>query len=151
DLAAGAYDDALLAAFGVSATELPRAMDGAALAGRLSVEGASLLGLEPGVPVAVGTGDDFSSTIGAGLVEPGRFINVLGTAEVTGALHVEAVIDPGRLVETHAFLGGQYFIENPGWLSGGALAWFRETFGLTDFEQLTRLAAGAPPGADGVT
>jgi xylulokinase len=150
-LAAGAYDDALLADFGVSALELPRAMDGAALAGQLSAEGASLLGLAPGVPVAVGTGDDFSSAIGAGLVEPGRFINVLGTAEVTGALHPEAVIDPGRLVETHAFLGGHYYIENPGWLSGGALAWFRDTFGLADFEQLTRLAANAPPGADGVT
>jgi xylulokinase len=146
-----AYDAALLAAFGVSAKELPQTMDGAALAGQLSGEGASLLGLRPGLPVAVGTGDDFSSAIGAGLVEPGRFINVLGTAEVTGALHPEAVIDPGRLVETHAFMGGHYYIENPGWLSGGALAWFRDTFGLADFEQLTKLAGDAPPGANGVT
>jgi xylulokinase len=150
-LSTGAYDEALLAAFGVSAEELPKAMDGAALAGRLSAEGASLLGLKAGLPVAVGTGDDFSSAIGAGLVTPGRFINVLGTAEVTGALHPDAVVDPGQLVETHAFMGGQYYIENPGWLSGGALAWFRDKFGLADFEQLTRLAGDAPPGADGVT
>jgi xylulokinase len=150
-LSTGAYDETLLAAFGVSAEELPRAMDGAALAGRLSVAGASLLGLKAGLPVAVGTGDDFSSAIGAGLVAPGRFINVLGTAEVTGALHPKPVIDPGRLVETHAFIDGQYYIENPGWLSGGALAWFRDTFSLADFEQLTKLAGDAPPGADGVT
>jgi len=145
------YDEALLAAFGISAEELPEAMDSAALAGRLSGEGAALTGLTPGIPVAVGTGDDFSSAIGAGLVAPGRFINVLGTAEVTGALHPEAVIDPERLVETHAFLGGHYYIENPGWLSGGALVWFRDTFGLASFEELTRLAGEAPPGADGVT
>jgi xylulokinase len=150
-LSTGAYDEELLAAFGVDAAELPRAMDGAALAGVLSAEGASLLGLKAGLPVAVGTGDDFSSAIGAGLVTPGRFINVLGTAEVTGALHPEAVIDPGRLVETHAFMDGQYYIENPGWLSGGALAWFRDTFALADFEQLTKVAGDAPPGADGVT
>ncbi|MGE3874808.1 MAG: FGGY-family carbohydrate kinase [Parvibaculaceae bacterium] len=150
-LTARAYEETLLRAFGVSAGELPVAMDGAALAGHLTGGGASLLGLRPGIPVAVGTGDDFSSAIGAGLVAPGRFINVLGTAEVTGALHHEAVIDPGRLVETHAFMGGHYYIENPGWLSGGALAWFRDTFGLQDFEQLTRLAGEAPPGADGVT
>jgi xylulokinase len=31
------------------------------------------------------------------------------------------------------------------------LVWFRDTFGLTSFEQLTALAAEAPPGADGVT
>jgi xylulokinase len=150
-LSTGAYDKALLAAFGVAEEELPRAMDGAALAGHLSAEGASLLGLRVGLPVAVGTGDDFSSAIGAGLVAPGRFIDVLGTAEVTGALHTEAVIDPGRLVETHAYMGGYYYIENPGWLSGGALAWFRDTFGLADFNQLTKLAGDAPPGADGVS
>jgi xylulokinase len=150
-LGAGAYDEGLLAAFGISARELPKAMDGAALAGRLSPQGASLLGLKAGLPVAVGTGDDFSSALGAGLVAPGRFINVLGTAEVVGALHPKAVIDPGRLVETHAFMGGQFYIENPGWLSGGALAWFRDTFGLADFEQLTKLAGEAPSGAGGVT
>ncbi|MGE4250065.1 MAG: FGGY-family carbohydrate kinase [Parvibaculaceae bacterium] len=145
------YDAALLAAFGVSAQELPTPMDASARAGHLSAAGASLTGLRPGLPVAVGTGDDFSSAIGAGLVAPGRFINVLGTAEVTGALHREAVIDPGRLVETHAFMDGHYYIENPGWLSGGALVWFRDTFGLASFEQLTALAGEAPPGADGVT
>jgi xylulokinase len=149
-LRACAYDKALLAAFGVGAEELPKALDGTALAGQLSAKGASLTGLEVGLPIAVGTGDDFSSAIGAGLVAPGRFINVLGTAEVTGALHPEAVIDPGRLVETHAFMGGHFYIENPGWLSGGALAWFRDTFGLTDFSELTKLAGDAPPGADGV-
>jgi xylulokinase len=150
-LNAGTYDEALLRAFGIYATELPQPMEPAALAGHLSAEGASLIGLEPGLPVAVGTGDDFSSAIGAGLVSPGRFVNVLGTAEVTGALHPEAVIDPGRLVETHAFMGGHYYIENPGWLSGGALVWFRDMFGLADFDELTRLAGEAPPGADGVT
>jgi xylulokinase len=30
------------------------------------------------------------------------------------------------------------------------LAWFRDTFGLADFNELTKLAGDAPPGADGV-
>jgi xylulokinase len=141
----------LLAAFGISAEELPKPMDAEAVAGHLTAEGAALTGLKTGIPVAVGTGDDFSSAMGAGLVAPGRFINVLGTAEVTGALHPEALIDPGRLVETHAFIGGHYYIENPGWLSGGALVWFRDTFGLADFAELTKRAGEAPPGAGGVT
>ncbi len=150
-LADQAYDEDLLAAFGIEREELPTALDAAACAGGLSSTGASLAGLRAGIPVAVGTGDDFSSAIGAGLTAPGRFINVLGTAEVTGALHHRPVIDPGRLVETHAFPGGQYYVENPGWLSGGALVWFRDTFRLTSFEHLTALAAEAPPGAAGVT
>jgi len=150
-LKAQSYDTPLLGAFGITADELPRAMDGAAVAGSLSTLGASLTGLGSGIPVAVGTGDDFSSAIGAGLVDAGRFINVIGTAEVTGALHPVPVIDPGRLVETHAFMGGQYYIENPGWLSGGALVWFRDTFRLASFDHLTALAQEAPPGAGGVT
>jgi xylulokinase len=150
-LKAQAYDAPLLAAFGIDRDELPKAMDAAAIAGYLSKAGASLTGLTAGIPVAVGTGDDFSSALGAGLVDSGRFINVLGTAEVTGALHAEPVIDPGLLVETHAFPGGRYFIENPGWLSGGALVWFRDTFRLESFAHLTTLAGEAPPGAGGVT
>lgn len=146
-----AYDEALLAAFGITAQEMPDTADAAACAGELSSEGAILTGLRAGILVATGTGDDFSSALGAGLVAPGRFINVLGTAEVTGALHDEPVVDKGRLVETHAFMGSHFYIENPGWLSGGALVWFRDTFGLKSFEQLTALAGETPPGADGVT
>lgn len=145
------YDQALLAAFGIGADELPTVLDMADKAGHLSAAGAMLTGLCEGIPVATGTGDDFSSALGAGLVTPGRFINVLGTAEVTGALHGMSVIDPGRLVETHAFLDGYYFVENPGWLSGGALLWFRDTFRLASFDELTTLAARVAPGADGVT
>lgn len=150
-LTARAYDETLLAAFGIGAEELPEVMDMADKAGELSAEGARLTGLPMGIPVAVGTGDDFSSSLGAGLTAPGRFINVLGTAEVTGALHPAPVVDPGRLVETHAYHGGHYFIENPGWLSGGALVWFRDTFRLASFDELTGLAGQVEPGADGVT
>lgn len=150
-LEARAYDETLLAAFGIDRQELPAVLDMADRAGPLSAEGARLTGLPIGIPVAVGTGDDFSSSLGAGLTTPGRFINVLGTAEVTGALHDTPVVDPGRLVETHAFLGGRYFIENPGWLSGGALVWFRDTFRLASFDELTGLAGQVAPGAEGVT
>ena len=99
--------------------------------------------------MAAGTGDDFAATLGAGLVQPGRFINVLGTAEVVGALHPKPVIDRRRLVETHAFIAGHYFVENPGWLSGGALAWFRDIFRLQDFAELDSIACDVPPGAAG--
>jgi xylulokinase len=145
------YDETLLNAFGINAHELPAPAEASDIAGSLSRDGASLTGLSAGIPVAVGTGDDFASTLGAGVVKPGHLINVLGTAEVTGALHSHPVLDSERMVETHAFIGAHYFIENPGWLSGGALAWFRETFRIASFDELTALAAEAPPGAGGVT
>ncbi|MFQ5957872.1 MAG: FGGY-family carbohydrate kinase [Alphaproteobacteria bacterium] len=150
-LAARDYAPELLQAFEIDAAELPAIADAADMAGRLSAEGATLSGLLEGTAVAVGTGDDFSSPLGAGVVAPGRLACVLGTAEVVGALDATARIDAAGLVETHSYPGGSFYIENPGWLSGGGLAWFREVFRLADFAELDRLAAEVAPGAEGVT
>ncbi|MGF1611543.1 MAG: FGGY-family carbohydrate kinase, partial [Kiloniellales bacterium] len=145
------FDDELLAAFGIARGELPAIAEAAAPAGPLSADGARLSGLPEGIPVAVGSGDDFSTPLGGGLVAPGRLACVLGTAEVVGALHAEPLIDRDGLVETHGYVTDSYFIENPGWLSGGALVWLRDTCRLRDFAELDALAAAVPPGAEGLT
>lgn len=77
---------------------------------------------------------------------------VLGTAEVVGALAETPVRDPAAspMVETHAYPTGCCFVENPGWLSGGAVRWVTRLLGLADDRALDRLAATAPPGSDGV-
>lgn len=151
DLAGRAYDEALLALFGIDRAWLPTVAEAGDPAGRLSGAGAALSGLPEGLPVAVGTGDDFSNPLGAGLAKPGRVACALGTAEVVGALSPDPVIDRGALVETHAYAGGLYFVENPGWLSGGALTWFVKAHGLADAAELDRLAAEVPAGAEGLT
>ena len=74
---------------------------------------------------------------------------VLGTAEVVGARSATAHRDPTRLVETHAYPGGGFFVENPGWLAGGAVRWLAELTGLT-VDALDAAAAAAPVGAGGV-
>jgi len=145
------FDPWLLDLFQIGEHELPRIADAADTAGALNDLGSQLTGLKQGIPVAVGTGDDFSTPLGAGVVDPGRLVCVLGTAEVVGAVHAGPVVDSRGLVETHAFAGGNYFIENPGWLSGGALAWFRTVFRLDDFRELDALAADVPAGAQGLT
>jgi xylulokinase len=150
-LARRGYEPALLDGFGIAAAELPEIAEAGDRAGALTAAGAALTGLPEGIPVAVGTGDDFSSPLGAGLVAPGRAVCVLGTAEVVGALDLEPRIDDRGLVETHSYPGGGFYIENPGWLSGGALAWLRALFGIADFAAFDRLAAAAGPGAAGVT
>ncbi len=150
NLAAKAYDPELLRLFGIEERQLPALRQAESLAGALNSNGSALTGLPAGLPVAVGTGDDFSSALGAGLIKPGRLINVLGTAEVVGALSLMPVIDRERLVETHAYSGGHYYIENPGWLSGGALTWFSKTFGVSDFSAMDAEAAQIDAGANGV-
>lgn len=150
DIEAGAYDPELCAAFGVGEDSLPETAGMEEPAGTLNRLGAELTGLPQGIPVAVGTGDDFSNAIGVGLLQPGTLLCQIGTAEVVGALSREPVVDRRALVETHRFLGGKYFVENPGGLCGGALEWAVRLLNLDNVQTLTELAAIAPSGSDGV-
>lgn len=154
DLSTQRWSDELCAAWGISPSSLPELSPAHSLAGPLSARGAALLGLPAGIPVAVGTGDDFTSALGAGLVRPGRVMVTLGTAEVVGALTPKPVLDqlPGvaPIVETHAYPTGDFFVENPGWACGGVLAWLRRLLGIESDAALDALAAAVPPGSSGV-
>lgn len=145
------YDPSLLEKFGLSETQLPPIAEAESRAGTLSRRGAALTGLPEGVIVSVGTGDDFGTPLGAGFNAPGRVAVVLGTGEVVGGLHPTALRDEDGLLETHAYPGGSFFIENPGWLSGGAVAWASQLLKVPDLAAFNALAAGVPAGADGVS
>ena len=165
ELAAGTWSQELLTAFGIDASELPEIAPTCSIAGSLDARGAELTGLRVGTPVAVGTGDDFATPLGAGIVGPGPVICAIGTAEVVGAVSATPILDSLQartgsspwsalaepMVETHAFPTGAYFIENPGWLSGGAVRWAVRVLGLANDAELDALAASCPPGAEGVT
>jgi xylulokinase len=149
-LAERGYANDLLAAFGIDRRRLPEIDDATAQAGTLTDRGAELTGLRPRTPVAVGTGDDFANAIGSGVVEPGIVSCNIGTGEAIGAVSDQPLIDAKGLVETHGYVGGRFFISNPGWLSGGAVAWFLETFGVEHPEALAEMVADVPPGCDGL-
>lgn len=147
ELATQRWSAELLAAHGLVATQLPRIAPTCSVAGALRT---ALAGIPAGTPVAVGTGDDFATPLGAGLVAPGRLVCAIGTAEVVGAFAATPVRDTARepMVETHVAPAGGYFVENPGWMSGGVVRWAADLLGVTDAE-LDALAADV--GSDGVT
>lgn len=158
ELSSGAWSPRLLEAYALSPALLPTIRPACDVAGALSAEGARLTGLLAGTRVAVGTGDDFANPLGAGVVEPGAIVCALGTAEVVGALTRSPLLDTiasPPMVETHVYptSGAErlFFVENPGWLSGGAVRWATRLLGLPDAAALDALAASAPPGAGGVT
>ena len=152
-LATGRWSSALLDAFEVRADELPRVAPACEVAGGLTAEGARLTGLPAGTPVAVGTGDDFAGPLAAGVVAPGPIVCAIGTAEVVGGCAATAVLDRAGepMVETHVAPAGGFFVENPGWMSGGAVRWAVMMLGLSGDAALDALAARAPAGAGGVT
>ena len=55
------------------------------------------------------------------------------------------------MLETHGYPTGAYYVENPGWMAGGAVRWAANLLGLASDAELDALAAAAPPGAGGVT
>lgn len=162
DLARGGWSPDLLADYAIDERALPVIEPATATAGPLTHD---LAGIRAGTPVAVGTGDDFATPLGAGVIDPGRLVVAIGTAEVVGTLAGTAVLDradaraatdPWRalaepMVETHAYPTGAFFVENPGWLSGGVVRWASQLLGLANDAELDAVAASAPAGADGVT
>ncbi len=153
ELVASRWAPALLEAFEVAPGELPGVRPACEVAGALTAEGARLTGLPAGTRVAVGTGDDFAAPLGAGVVAPGPIVCAIGTAEVVGAVTAAPVLDRAAepMVETHAYPTGAFFIENPGWMSGGAVRWAARMLGLAGDAELDALAQAAPCGAGGVT
>lgn len=153
ELATARWSQELLGAYEVTAEQLPTVRPACEVAGVLTAEGARLTGLPAGTRVAVGTGDDFAAPLGAGMVAPGPVVCVIGTAEVVGALARTPVLDRAGepMVETHAYPTGAFFVENPGWMSGGAVRWAARMLGLPGDAEFDALAASAPAGAGGVT
>ena len=96
------------------------------------------------------------------MFEPGEVCDVVGTAEPVCAASAEPREDPTMLVECHPHADPDaWLLENPGFVSGGNLRWWRDQFapderrneeqGLGDaYDQLSEEASRIAPGSDGV-
>ena len=99
----------------------------------------------------VGTGDEHAASLGAGAAGPGVVVDVTGTAEPVTAVADQVVLDPERMVETHAHaVPGRLLVENPGFVSGGSTLWLARSVLGIDQGEVFDLAARAPAGSDGV-
>lgn len=90
------YDDDLLALYGLedAKAKLPRLLDPADVAGRVTAEAAEQTGLAAGTPVIAGYFDVVSSAIGAGVVDAGEASIIAGTWSINQVFSETAVIDP---------------------------------------------------------
>lgn len=81
DVAKRDYDDTLLAACGLSRTQMPTVFEGNAVTGTLLPAVARALGLRE-IPVVAGGGDNAAGAVGVGIVRPGDALLSLGTSGV---------------------------------------------------------------------
>ena len=82
DVAARDWSDELLAACGMTCAQMPALVEGSAPAGRLRKDVAERFGLNAGIVIAGGGGDNAASAIGMGATAPGDGFVSLGTSGV---------------------------------------------------------------------
>jgi xylulokinase len=156
------WSEQALAALGLDAGMLPELVAATDPVGTVAGWFAEATGLAPSTIVAAGCGDEMAATLGAGVFEPGEVCDVVGTAEPVCAASAEPRSDPTMLVECHPHADpAAWLLENPGFVSGGNLRWWRDAFGAQEMEAertgganaydlLCEAAARVEPGADGV-
>ena len=157
-----AWSDAALSATGIGVEMLPELGAGTQPVGAVTATFAEASGLSPQTVVAIGCGDEMAATLGAGVYAPGDVCDVVGTAEPVCAASAEPRADPTMLVECHPHADPDaWLLENPGFVSGGNLRWWRDQFaqverdaeavGLGDaYDFLSTEAGHVPPGAEGL-
>ncbi len=157
-----AWSAPVLEAAGIDAAMLPELAAGTQPVGRVTAEFAAATGLSPETVVVVGCGDEMAATLGAGVFAPGEVCDVVGTAEPVCAASAEPREDPTMLVECHPHADPDvWLLENPGFVSGGNLRWWRDQFAPREreaeargdgdaYDLVTGPAAALPPGAEGL-
>jgi xylulokinase len=152
----------VLSAVAIDPAMLPELAAGTQAVGKVNAAFAAATGLSQDTAVVVGCGDEMAATLGAGVFAPGEVCDVVGTAEPVCAVSAAPREDPTMLVECHPHADPDgWLLENPGFVSGGNLRWWRDQFcplereaesrGAGDaYDLLTSQAAAVQPGADGL-
>ena len=157
-----AWSPEVLAAVDVPESMLPEVVGATEPISTITAAFAEATGLDTSTIVAVGCGDEMAATLGAGVFQPGEVCDVVGTAEPVCAASSEPREDPTMLVECHPHADPDaWLLENPGFVSGGNLRWWRDQFapiergaeaeGLGDaYDLLSKEAERVLPGAEGL-
>src|SRR5919201_5126799 len=152
----------ILEAAGIDPGMLPELAPGTQPVGPVTSAFADATGLSPETVVVVGCGDEMAATLGAGVFAPGEVCDVVGTAEPVCAASAEPREDPTMLIECHPHADPDaWLLENPGFVSGGSLRWWRDQFGPLElaaerdgggdaYDMLCKEAETVAPGSEGV-
>lgn len=107
DTAKRDWSDTLLAATGLTRSQMPRLVEGSAVSGQIRPALAARFGMPADVVVAGGGGDNAASGIGVGVVRAGQAFVSLGTSGVLFAANDGYQPDPATAVHTfcHALPG----------------------------------------------
>jgi xylulokinase len=153
------YDRRLIRMAGLDPAKLPPLRPTGSVIGPVRADVAASLGLRPDVVVVAGTPDLHSAAAATGTMSGPRCHLALSTSSwVSCAVPFKKTDAARQIASVPGVLPGTYLVANNHETAGACLRWFRDqVISLTpgagprpDFDVLTGLAAGAPPGAGGV-
>ncbi len=145
------WDLRLAGRYGVPPEKLPVVKKSVEVAGRLTREAARELGLSPGLPVFVGSGDMAAAAVGSGAVREGEVHIYVGTSDWVAAHVRERKLDLFHYVGSiHSAIPGSYLLVAEQEVAGAALDKVVELLGVADYGEVERLVSSAEPGAGGV-
>lgn len=142
----------MMDALGLDRDILPTVHESTDVTGVVSRQTAELTGLAAGTPVVGGGGDQASSAVGNGIVEPGIVSCTLGTSGVVFAHTDKAAYDPLGRVHTfcHA-VRDKWHVMGVTQGAGLSLQWLRNQLAPgTGYDALMAEAAAAPAGSQGL-
>lgn len=128
DFSKNTWSEELCELFHVPMEKLPRVVDPWEIVGIMTAQAAADCGLQAGIPITAGCGDQAAGFLGAGLTEPGVIVDVAGTASVfaCGVDRFSADRKHRTLLSCRSVLDGLWFPH--AFLNGGGLClrWFRD-------------------------
>ncbi|GIO89948.1 FGGY-family carbohydrate kinase [Paenibacillus lactis] len=157
DTGQGIWSDELMRAFGMDIEKLPSIVRPWDVIGYLQPEHAEAAALPPGIPIVAGCGDTAACALGAGLTEPGRLLDIAGTASVLAGCtdHYKPDTQTRTLMYARSVIPGLYM--PLAYINGGGecIAWFGKLVGSRSgaaltYDELNREAGRIAPGSDGL-
>ncbi len=125
DLHARSWSDEWVDRLGLPRDVLPEVRESGTRLGELRPDAAELLGLSPGIAVAVGGGDTQCGLLGAGATAPGDVAAVAGTTGPIQLVTEGALVDAERRVWSgHHLVPGRRVLESNCGPLGETLEWF---------------------------
>jgi len=156
------WDDDIISELGLKREWFPGIHESPVISSSISADAARDTGLQAGIPIVAGAGDQAAEAIGCGIVTEGSVSVTIGTSGVAFAALDSCHIDPeGRLhAYCHAIPDTWHFM-GVMLSAGGSLRWFRDTFcqdikrdaeeaGKDAYGMMTNAASRIGPGAEGL-
>ena len=160
DLAERQWSQEICAKEDISNGLLPELFEPWQVVGKMRPEVSSLLGIEPGVPVLAGCVDSVAACLGAGVIESGQALLMLGsTGRVSMSIN-SPDFDSKLINQCHA-IPGHWICIGAMNNSGGSLRWFADSFchlekaikaraGISPYELIDMAASHSTPGSRGI-